>query len=112
MMPKKAQATRPQKPQMPPKKVDTANGPHYKDVPQGSSFYDHVETLHNQKIIAGFKDGTFRPDDKVTRGRHAKLPVLAAALTLTTCKPISHFVVEMIPPNQWIGSSCPPWLAR
>ncbi len=64
-------------------KVETAGGPHFKDVPQGSPFYDYVETLHNRGIIAGYKDGTFRPDDKVTRGQLAKVTVMAAGLTLT-----------------------------
>lgn len=57
---------------------NTAGGPHFSDVPQGSTFYQYVETLRNLGILDGYADGTFRPGAQVTRGQIAKIVVNAA----------------------------------
>jgi hypothetical protein len=58
--------------------INTAGGPHFSDVPAGSTYYPYIETLHNLDIISGYTDGTFRPDYWVTRGQIAKVIVLSA----------------------------------
>jgi N-acetylmuramoyl-L-alanine amidase len=58
--------------------IDVTGGPHFSDVPQGSTFYDYVETARNLGLINGYSDGTFRPSTNVTRGQLAKIAVLAA----------------------------------
>jgi hypothetical protein len=58
--------------------IDTTGGPHFSDVVPGSTFYDYVETLYNIGAISGYTDGTFRPDNWVTRGQITKIIVLSA----------------------------------
>jgi hypothetical protein len=53
--------------------VDTSGGPHFSDVPEGSAFYDYVETAYNHAIISGYADGTFRPGNPATRGQICKI---------------------------------------
>lgn len=64
--------------------ASTTEGPHFSDVPEGSTFYESIETLHGANILGGYPDGTFRPGQKVTRGQVAKLVVLAARLQLVS----------------------------
>jgi hypothetical protein len=57
--------------------INTSGGPHFTDVPIGSTFYDYVETANNAGFVAGYADGTFRPGNNVTRGQLSKIVVLA-----------------------------------
>jgi photosystem II stability/assembly factor-like uncharacterized protein len=50
---------------------------HFSDVPAGSTFYPFVETAYSHGVIGGYEDGTFRPNNNVTRGQIAKIIVLA-----------------------------------
>ncbi|HET9494747.1 MAG TPA: S-layer homology domain-containing protein, partial [Chloroflexia bacterium] len=43
------------------------------DVPPGSAFYPFVRCLACRGIISGYPDGTFRPNNPVTRGQLAKI---------------------------------------
>jgi murein DD-endopeptidase MepM/ murein hydrolase activator NlpD len=51
--------------------------PTFTDVASGSDFYQYVETAHLRGIINGYTDGTFRPDNPVTRAQAAKMLSLA-----------------------------------
>jgi hypothetical protein len=51
----------------------------YTDVPPGSTFYPYVMCLACQSIVGGYPDGTFRPNNEVTRGQLAKIVSNAAA---------------------------------
>jgi hypothetical protein len=57
--------------------TNTSGGPHFSDVPQGSTFYQYVETAYNYGIISGYADGTFRPGNNATRGQISKITYLA-----------------------------------
>lgn len=57
--------------------INTAGGPHFSDVPPGSTFYDYIETLYNANIINGYPDGTFRPNENVKRGQLTKMTARA-----------------------------------
>jgi hypothetical protein len=46
---------------------------HFSDMPQGSTFYTYAYCLACRGVISGYADGTFRPNDNVTRGQLAKL---------------------------------------
>ena len=48
------------------------------DVLQGSTFYPYVHCLACRSIISGYPDGTFRPNDSVTRGQLSKIVSNAA----------------------------------
>ncbi|HYP21189.1 MAG TPA: S-layer homology domain-containing protein, partial [Chloroflexia bacterium] len=59
----------------------TGTGPctvSFPDVPPGSTFYDYVRCLACRGIIGGFSDGTFRPNERVTRGQLSKIIANAA----------------------------------
>jgi hypothetical protein len=45
----------------------------FSDVPDGSTFYDFVQCLACQGIVNGYADGTFRPNNNVTRGQLSKI---------------------------------------
>jgi hypothetical protein len=57
--------------------IDTTGGPHFTDVPQGSTFYDYIETAFNKGIINGYGNGTFGPGDNILRGQMSKVLYLA-----------------------------------
>lgn len=58
--------------------INVTGGPHFSDVPVGSPFYDFVETAYNLGIVNGYGDGTYRPDNNVSRGQIAKIVVNGA----------------------------------
>jgi hypothetical protein len=50
------------------------NGKDFSDVPKSNDYYDEIETtLAASGVIDGFTDGTFRPNDSLTRGQMAKI---------------------------------------
>lgn len=64
--------------------IDTTDGPHFNDVPEGSTFYDYIETAYNHIIISGYADGTFRPNARITRSQLSKVVVLARNWAIDT----------------------------
>ncbi|MHB8870219.1 MAG: S-layer homology domain-containing protein [Thermoleophilia bacterium] len=49
----------------------------FTDVPSTHAFYPDITRLADLEIVGGFPDGSFRPDDPVTRQQFAKIIVLA-----------------------------------
>lgn len=47
--------------------------PHFTDVSTTHTFYAYVETAYYYGIIAGYSDGTFRPDNNILRGQITKM---------------------------------------
>ena len=45
----------------------------FSDVPSSNTFYSAVRCLACRGIISGYSDGTFRPNNQVTRGQLAKM---------------------------------------
>jgi hypothetical protein len=45
----------------------------FTDVPPGSTFYPYVRCLACRGIINGYSDGTFKPNNQVTRGQLSKI---------------------------------------
>ena len=64
--------------------LHTTGGPHFSDVPVGSTFYNFIETAYYRGIISGYSDGTFQPSANVTRGQLSKIMVVAEGWTLDT----------------------------
>lgn len=52
----------------------------FTDVPAGHTFYPFVRCLACQGILGGYEDGTFRPDNLITRGQIAKIVSNAAGI--------------------------------
>ena len=53
--------------------IITQGGPHFTDVPTTNPFYAYIETAYNNHFISGYADGTFRPNNSITRGQAAKI---------------------------------------
>jgi hypothetical protein len=51
------------------------------DVPAGSTFHSFVRCLACQGVISGYADGTFRPQNNLTRGQLAKIVSNSANFT-------------------------------
>lgn len=49
----------------------------FSDVPQSAWYYTYVDELYNDKLIAGYSDGKFRPNTSVRTGEAMKLILLA-----------------------------------
>jgi hypothetical protein len=58
--------------------------PDFNDVPVGSTFYSYVETAFQHGTVSGYEDGTFRPNNSVTRAQVAKMLVIGAGWTIFT----------------------------
>ena len=54
----------------------------FPDVKSSHYFYDAINSLVERKVINGFPDGTFKPNQSVTRGQAAK--IIAGVLGLDT----------------------------
>jgi len=64
--------------------IDTTNGPHFNDVPQDHPFYLYIETAFNHAIIIGYPDGTYRPENNITRAQLCKVIVTAQGWPIDT----------------------------
>lgn len=58
----------------------------FKDVQSNAYFYEAVNSLHARNIISGYEDGTFRPNEPLTRAHAAKIIALALDLDTTNIK--------------------------
>jgi plastocyanin len=56
----------------------------FSDVSESHEFYKHIETLKADKIIHGYEDGTFRPDQPLTRGQLAKFIAKSLQIDINT----------------------------
>jgi hypothetical protein len=75
----------------------------FTDVPSTNTFYPFVRCLACRGIISGYSDGTFRPNNLVTRGQLAKIVSNAAGFTESPHPQI----FEDVPPSntfyEWIN---------
>jgi len=53
----------------------------FTDVPTGHTFYESIRCLACRGVVSGYADGTFKPDNLVTRGQLAKIVSNAANFT-------------------------------
>jgi len=57
--------------------VMPASAATFTDVTEGTSVYKAVDVLNKLGVINGYDDGTFKPDNNVTRDEAAKILVCA-----------------------------------
>jgi hypothetical protein len=81
-------ATNTPAPTLTPTATPTACTVEFTDVPEGHTFYPYVRCLACRGIVQGYADGTFRPDNHVTRGQVSKIVSLSAGFA------------EVVPPTQ------------
>lgn len=56
--------------------------PTFSDVPPASTFYTYIEAAFLHGVIGGYNDGTFRPNNPVTRAQAVKMLVLGRSWPL------------------------------
>jgi carboxypeptidase T len=71
----------------------TACAVSFTDVPQGSTFYAFVQCLACRGIMGGYSDGTFRPNNDITRGQLSKIVSNSAGFN----EPVSGQTFEDVP---------------
>jgi N-acetylmuramoyl-L-alanine amidase len=76
--------------------VDCPTTPTFSDVPTTHTFFCYVETAVNHGIISGYADGTFKPENNVTRGQLSKI-VVSAEGWADDCPTPGHF--SDVPPS-------------
>jgi hypothetical protein len=76
-----------------PSSTSTACPIQFTDVPQGSTFYANIRCLACRGILGGYSDGTFRPNNDITRGQLSKIVSNAAGFN----EPVSSRLFEDIP---------------
>lgn len=60
----------------------------FTDVPEGSAGFEGIEYLRNGKVLTGYEDGTFKPDNRLNRAEFAKLianPFILQNSSVTQC---------------------------
>jgi amidase len=75
----------------------------FTDVPQGHTFYSSVRCLACRGVISGYADGTFRPDNLVTRSQLAKIVSNAGGFTEDPGAQIFQDVAPGHPFYEWIN---------
>jgi len=58
--------------------IEQYSSTNFTDVPEGSTFYPYVKCLACRGVVSGYPDGTFRPNNPVTRGQIAKIVTIAS----------------------------------
>ena len=67
----------------------------YTDVPPGHTFYPYVRCLACKGIIGGYSDGTFRPNNAITRAQLSKIVANSAGFN----EPVSGQTFEDVEPD-------------
>ena len=61
-----------------PLETTTGSLQHFSDVPSDSPYFAYVEAAYKKGLVNGYKDGTFKPEQAITRGALVKMVVAAA----------------------------------
>jgi len=75
----------------------------FRDVPTTAHYYTAVSDLTSKNIISGFPDGSYRPDQPLTRAQMAKLISLAKELPLTSAAANSMLFSD-VPSDHWAAA--------
>ncbi|WP_025114197.1 S-layer homology domain-containing protein [Lysinibacillus fusiformis] len=74
----------------------------FKDVHRTHPFYDDIKNLNDRGIINGFQDGTFKPEQNLTRGQAAK--IIASVLGLDTSNVSNPNFKDIPTTHQYFGA--------
>ena len=66
----------------------------FSDVPPSNTFYTHIRCLVCRGIISGYSDGTFKPNNDITRGQISKIVSQSAGFS----DPAGNQIYEDVPP--------------
>lgn len=73
----------------------------FKDVPPGHWAFDIINSLFNAKIVGGYPDGTFRPENSITRAEFSRM--LTNALGLADGNPGAPTFSDVKPGDWYYG---------
>jgi hypothetical protein len=74
----------------------------FSDVPPGSTFYANIGCLACRGVLGGYSDGTFRPNNEITRGQIAKVVSNAAGYAEPPGAPIFEDVPATNTFYEWV----------
>jgi hypothetical protein len=89
---------------VPPTATATSCAITFSDVPTSNTFYSYVRCLACRGIISGYDDGTFRPNNDITRGQLSKIVANSAGFN----EPVTSQTFEDVAP----GSTFYPYIER
>jgi hypothetical protein len=67
----------------------------FNDVPQSNTFYSQIRCLACRGIMSGYSDGSFRPNNNITRGQLSKIVANSADFH----EPVTTVTFEDVPAN-------------
>ena len=77
-----------------------SDGPSFNDVPNGAWFTQAIKTLAKLGVIQGYADGTFRPNDPITRAEFT-----AVAARFSELEHVDDVVFSDVPTSHWAAES-------
>ncbi len=80
---------------------DTFGARLFSDVPPGHQYFEAISALEQRGIIRGFSDGSFRPDDLISRAATLKVILLSAGVEFTGVATKNPF--PDVPKNEWFA---------
>jgi hypothetical protein len=84
----------------------------FPDVPSDYLFYKDINTLKALGIVVGFQDGTYKPEEKITRAAVMKLLIGAARYHKPELFPETSIDITSIFTDVVQGNSLTPYVAR
>lgn len=82
--------------------IPTASADTFSDVPSTYRYYDAINSLVANNILNGYEDGTFKPDQTITRAEFAKVICLAQNVDVNVAGTNSSFTD--VAPDHWAAS--------
>lgn len=72
----------------------------FSDVPENSTYFAAAEFLKSNGIMQGYADGTFKPNQKITRAEVIKL-LVASKMTAEEIATFTNQTYTDVPPDAW-----------
>lgn len=70
----------------------------FTDLPTTHWAYNYIAEMVNRKVISGYPDGKFRPNNTITRAEFAKIMITASGIT---AKKVNYSSFSDIPATNW-----------
>ncbi len=72
----------------------------FSDVPRTHWAYEAITAMAEKGVIQGYKDGTFRPNNRITRAEFAKIMIAAAGIDITSANQVRQTFAD-VNRNHW-----------
>ena len=81
--------------------VPTAGALEFTDVSSGDKYYDAIMNLAADGILNGFEDGSFKPEEPVTRAQFTKIICYAQNIGSLTYSEVDRAIFPDVATNHW-----------